>query len=120
MQITALMLNVAVLVPVLWSLGRDSAGLQAALGLDSPARRILACIYASIAPVSLALIGLHVDGHPWAIPMTLALFAVQITYKLGTVWVVGIANPVVITNVLVVVAQLTVCITALRAGLIAA
>ncbi len=38
--------------------------------------------------------------------MSVALFSVQITYKLITVPMVGISNPVVITNLVVVLVQL--------------
>jgi len=120
MLIAALILNIAILAPVIWALATVSPGMDAAFGPETDARRILTCVYAAIAMVSAALIGLHSLGHVWAVPMTLALFGVQISYKLATVWVVGVSNPVVMTNILVVVVQIATVLVALRAGSLAA
>ncbi|MEO1779288.1 MAG: hypothetical protein AAFU63_10900 [Pseudomonadota bacterium] len=105
MLMAALIFNLVVLVPVLVSLASGAAGLDAAFGPDTDARRILASVYAAIGIVSAGLIALHVAQHPWAVPMTVALFAVQITYKLMTLVTVGIGSPVVITNLVVVAVQ---------------
>lgn len=102
----ALGLNIVILVPVLWGLAAGQ--MDAAFGPDTDARRILACVYAAIALVSAGLIALHVAQHPWAVPMTLAVFALQISYKLGTVFVVGLSSPVVVTNLAVVAVQVVV------------
>lgn len=104
MVIFALGVNIAILVPVI--LGLATGGMDDAFGPASDARRILTCVYCAIAVLSVGLIALHVGGHPWALPMTLALFAMQITYKLGTVAVIGLGSPVVVTNLGVVVLQL--------------
>lgn len=104
MLVAALALNIVILIPVI--LGLLSGSMDVPFGPDTDARRILTCAYGAIAFVSAGLIGLHVLGHVWAVPMTLALFSVQITYKLGTVVAVGLANPVVLTNLLVVLAQI--------------
>lgn len=120
MLIAALILNVAILAPVIWSLGIGSPGMDAAFGADTHARRILTCVYGAIALASAALIALLSVAHPWAIPMTLALFGVQISYKLATVWLVGLGNPVVVTNVVVIVVQTLAILNALRAGSLAA
>ncbi|MFL4469791.1 hypothetical protein ACERZ8_07895 [Tateyamaria armeniaca] len=116
MLIAALILNVVILAPVIWSLSFRGAGMDVAFGADTPARRILACVYGSIALLSIGLIVLHSAAHPWAIPMTLALFAVQIIYKAATLWAVGVANPVVMTNMLVIVVQAIAIVTVWRAG----
>ena len=92
--------------------GACAAGLDAAFGPDTDARRILASVYAAIGIVSAGLIALHVAQHPRAVPMTVALFAVKIAYKLTTVATVGLGSPVVITN-LVVVAALAAALAAL-------
>lgn len=105
MLIALLALNIFVLGPVISLLVAGSTGMEAAFGPDTTARRILICVYGSIALTSVGLILMHVAGHAWAVPMTLALFAVQITYKLGTVFLVGIINPVVVTNLFVVALQ---------------
>ncbi|KIC51880.1 hypothetical protein [Tateyamaria sp. ANG-S1] len=104
MLVAALCLNIVILGPVI--LGLLSGGMDAAFGPDTDARRILTCVYIAIAAVSLGLIGLHVIGHRWAVPMTLALFSVQITYKAATALLVGLSSPVVATNLLVVAVQI--------------
>ncbi|MEX0308884.1 MAG: hypothetical protein AB3N17_01425 [Tateyamaria sp.] len=100
-----LILNVLILGPVVWALVHS--GMEGPFGPATDARRILTCVYAAIGLVSVALFALHLSLHEWAVPMTLALFAVQITYKLLTVPVVGVSNPVVATNLLVVAVQIT-------------
>lgn len=102
----ALILNLLILVPVVTGLIGQSAGMDAAFGPLTDARRILTCIYGAIAVVSAALLWLHAIDHDWAVPMTVALFAVQITYKLATGVGVGVASPVVVTNLFVVAVQL--------------
>ncbi|WP_147110402.1 hypothetical protein [Tateyamaria sp. syn59] len=104
MLITALYLNIAILVPVVFGLLTGEA--DAVFGQDTTARRILTCVYISIAAVSMGLIALHLSGHKWAVPMTFALFSVQITYKLATVIAIGVASPVVLTNLAVVGLQI--------------
>lgn len=120
MLVAALVLNLVILVPVLWGLITEAVGMDAAFGPDGVARRILTCIYGAIALASAALIALHGAAHPWAVPMTLALFGVQMIYKLGTAWVVGLRNPVVITNVVVIVVQIAAIGLAFKAGSLAA
>lgn len=120
MLVAALVLNIAILVPVVWSLVSGGTGAQDAFGPATDARRILTCIYGAIGAVSAALVALHWVGHGWAVPMTLALFAVQISYKLATVAVVGPGSPVVITNLVVVGVQVVAIVWAVRAGLFTA
>ncbi|MEL6451715.1 MAG: hypothetical protein AAFQ19_10680 [Pseudomonadota bacterium] len=105
MLVAVLSLNLLILGPVIAGLLSGGAGMAVIFGPDTPARMILLCVYAAIALVSAALIGLHAVGHGWAVPMTFALFAVQITYKLATVVAVGVGNPVVVTNLVVVAVQ---------------
>lgn len=116
MLVAALSLNIAILAPVVWALGSGSPGMDVALGPKTDARLILTCVYGAIAMASIALIALHSVAHPWAIPMTLALFGVQISHKLTTIWVVGVSNPVVMTNIVVIVVQIVAILVALRAG----
>lgn len=101
----ALVMNVVILVPLVATLAAVAAGMDAAFGPITDARQISACIYAAICVVSAALLLLHMTEHVWAAPMTVALFAVQITYKLGTVFAVGLAGPIVFTNLAVVAVQ---------------
>lgn len=108
MLIAALALNILILVPVLVSLVASGPGVDMAFGPDTAARRILACLYGAIALVSAGLIALHLMDHHAAVAMTVALFAVQMTYKLGTVVAVGLVSPVVLTNLLVVAVQIAV------------
>ena len=116
MLVSALVFNILILGPVVWSLGSGGAGIDSAFGPDGAARRILTCVYSAIGLASGILIALHAIGHGWAVPMTLALFGIQISYKLGTVWAVGLGNPVVITNLLVVGVQIAAIGLAAQAG----
>jgi hypothetical protein len=84
---------------------RGTAAMDAVYGGDTPARRILACVYATIAAASLCAIVLH-----WALPLSDAprtiaavLFPVQIVYKVSTLWAVGWRNPVVKSNLAICV-----------------
>lgn len=117
MLIAALVLNLVILIPLVAALLTGSAGMDASFGTVTDARRILTCIYAAIAVVSAGLIALHVIEHPRALPMTVALFAVQITYKLTTVPMVGLASPVVVTNLVVVAVQVGVLLALWRGSL---
>ena len=95
--------NVVVLVPVLAGLLAAPRAMDRAFGPgDAPARRILGCVYAAILAASLALLGAQAAGLAGADVPALTLFAVQIAYKLLTIPAVGLANPVVATNLLVV------------------
>ncbi|MEM6760346.1 MAG: hypothetical protein AAF601_12790 [Pseudomonadota bacterium] len=104
-----LAVNIAILVPVIFGLALGN--MDDAFGPATDARRILACVYFAIAVLSAVLIALHLGKHSWALPMTLALFAMQIAYKLATVATIGLGSPVVVTNLAVVALQLTVIAT---------
>jgi hypothetical protein len=67
-------------------------------GADSPARRILGCLYASIALCSVtALLLPHLT-----VAIAMVLFPLQILYKLLTLPVVGSwRHPVVLSNLLI-------------------
>jgi hypothetical protein len=103
--IYALAFNIVVLTPVVSVLLLGYAPAEYAFGAVTDARLILTSIYISIALVSAAIIVLHLKSIASAMPMSVALFAVQITYKLITVPMVGLSNPVVITNLVVVAVQ---------------
>ncbi len=105
MLIVALVANLVMLVPVMLGLLSNTDAMNSAFGPDAPARRILTCVYAAISLVSVGLLALHGFAHVWAVPMTVALFALQITYKLATVAMVGMTNPVVVTNIGVIAIQ---------------
>jgi hypothetical protein len=94
-----------VLTPVVTVLLLGLSPADQAFGPVTEGRQILTSIYIAIAVVSAGLIAMHLMSLPWAMPMSVALFAVQITYKLITVPMVGLSNPVVITNLVVVVVQ---------------
>jgi hypothetical protein len=98
MFLISLSLNIVALVPVLIVMGRNGRVAEEAWGADTAARRILAAIYAAILLASVALIALHVlnrDITAWA----QALLGIQVVYKLLTVPLAGLRNPVVISNI---------------------
>ncbi len=86
----------AFVVPQLWS---GTAGMDAAFGPNTPARRTLTCVYAAIWMTSLIAIIATMTGRvEQAVTLAIGLFSVQIIYKLMTVLAVGMANPVVVAN----------------------
>ena len=64
--------------------------LPAVYGPDTPARRVLACLYLSITATSVAALA----HAPWRLPVARVLFPLQIAYKVATAAVVDLANPV--------------------------
>ena len=97
----SLALNIAVLLPVCFSLLTSAHWTLAAYGPPSPARGILLSIYLAILLLSALLL---LKPLPAAV---LALLAVQIVYKLTTPFTVGtLANPVVVSNLLIALVHL--------------
>lgn len=95
--------NAAITFTLAAALARDGRGIADAFGTDTPARRILACVYTAIGMVSLLGLALILAGQSdTARAVGTTLFAVQITYKLLTAWAVGLSNPVVVVNLMVV------------------
>ncbi|WP_299413184.1 hypothetical protein [uncultured Sulfitobacter sp.] len=95
--------NVLILIPVCLSLWRDASGMSEAFGPDTPARRILACVYFAILLTSLyALLRAGFGAPQIALSIALVLFPLQIIYKTATALIVGVNNPVVVTNLAVV------------------
>ncbi len=101
----ALILNIVILVPVLSALLLDRGSIETVMGPKTSAREILTCVYGAIAVVSVGLLIALTLGAAWAVPMTFGLFAVQIVYKLATATMLGVRNPVVMTNLFVVAFQ---------------
>ena len=99
MVTVSLLLNVLVLVPVTWGLLRDATGMSEPFGPDSPARRILVSVYLAILAVSLVLLLIPEGARAALVP---GLLAMQVVYKLITVPLVGLRNPVVMTNLAIV------------------
>ena len=92
--------NILILIPLLISFSRRAATIDAAYGADTEARRILACIYAAILGMSALGVALILLGHvTQAIALAVALFSLQIVYKVLTVPALGLSNPVVQSNV---------------------
>lgn len=107
MLIVSLLFNIAVLIPVVavlvLSARRDDAGpAREPWGERTPARDILLAVYAAILVVSIVLlVAVATMGPTVAIESAaLALFVVQISYKVLTVVTVrdALRNPVVLSN----------------------
>lgn len=114
-------INVVVLASVLWALW-DGTSMDAPYGGDSPARRILTCVYLAILLASFAALAgaalTRLDGgaatiFAWC---SLSLFTIQITYKLATAIAVGPTHPVVVANLAISAAH-TVAVFALIGAL---
>ena len=92
MVVVSLVANVVVLVPVIWGL---AAGTQhAAFGPDTPARRILICVYGAILVLSAVLLAWP-GGRAALAP---GLLVVRVAYKLATVPILGVGHPVAVAN----------------------
>jgi hypothetical protein len=81
----------------------DRIGVESEFGPDTPARRILACLYLAIGLISiygLALISLGRSDD--AISIVTTLFPLQILYKIMTAIAVGLHSNVVRANLGVV------------------
>ncbi len=98
MFLVSLSLNILVLLPVLGALAANGRAAEHAWGADTAARRILAAIYATILLASVLLLVLHLLDQN-VVAWVQALLGAQIVYKLLTVPLVGIRNPVVLSNV---------------------
>lgn len=93
MLTAALVLNIAVLIPVCLGLLTSARWTAAAYGPDTPARSILLSLYLAILIASAAL--LVADRAQ----MTVALLAMQVIYKLTTPLTVrSMRHPVVVSN----------------------
>lgn len=95
-------LNIVVVTVIPWLIFRDAPSMTEVYGPDTPARRILACLYATIAVTSAATLGLLAAGQVrTALYVSASLFAIQIVYKLATWPAVGLGHPVVNANLLI-------------------
>jgi len=112
MFLISLSLNIIVLIPVLIALRADGSAADHAWGADTAARRILAAVYTAILLASAALLTLQVLNHDIT-AWTQALLGIQVVYKLLTAPLVGLRNPVVISNLgIAVVHVITLIVTA--------
>ncbi len=102
MILASLLINVAVLIPVCLSLLLDADWVADVYGAASAARGILLSVYGAILVVSAGLLFTRE-------PMLVApLLLVQVLYKVTTPFTVGsFANPVVISNLVIVALHLT-------------
>lgn len=93
------LVNVIVVTAISLLIARNVPAMTACYGSDSAARRILACLYATIAIVSAAALAGQASGNLAAsISIAGILFPMQIAYKLMTLPAVGWHNPVVKSN----------------------
>lgn len=107
--------NLLVLVPLLSAFALQPANMDSVFGPITDARRILVCLYATIAVASIAGLALMTIGETaLATQIGLTLFALQIIYKLMTVPMVGLSSPVVLTNLAVVAIHSATLITVWR------
>lgn len=108
---------IVTIIPVL--IARDAPAMRASYGPDSAARRILACLYATIAVASAVALIAQLNGD-LALSLVIAsvLFPMQITYKLLTLPAVGWTNPVVKSNLAIAALHAVTLSVLWRAGLI--
>ncbi|NNK17109.1 MAG: hypothetical protein HKP51_09420 [Sulfitobacter sp.] len=97
------LLNATLTLTVSFGIWRDHPGITEVYGGDTPARRILMCIYIAIGVISLYALGQLVAGNAdVARNVALTLFPLQIIYKVLTAAAVRVLHPVVIANLCVV------------------
>lgn len=103
----SLLLNALIVFPVSLGMLSGQPGMDAAFGAQSDARSILASVYLAIGLVSVAgLAGLALGYGSVVIPMAAGLLILQVVYKAITVATVGVASPVVMTNIVVILVHL--------------
>ncbi|MEL6640331.1 MAG: hypothetical protein AAFP98_03290 [Pseudomonadota bacterium] len=91
--------NLVVLGLVVPAIMVGSTRMTAAFGPDTDARKILICIYSAIWLTSLLGLGLvALNRLEDAVVLAVGLLSLQIIYKVLTGAVVGLGNPVVMTN----------------------
>lgn len=112
--------NLVVVTIIPWLIAHDAPAMAVVYGPDTPARRILACLYATIALASgYALADLAITGDPArALRIASVLFPLQIIYKIATAPAVGLRNPVVVSNLAIAALHATSLAVATQAGLI--
>jgi len=93
------LVNVIVVTIIPTLIIRDTPAMAAVYGPDHPARRILTCLYITIAIASAVALASQATGQPaLSIRIASVMFPMQIAYKLMTLPAVGARNPVVISN----------------------
>ena len=109
----SLLINCLIVFPVSFAMLTGQPGMHAAFGPASDARQILASVYLAIGAINaLGLIGITLGYGMIVRSFAVGLLATQVGYKLITVLTVGLASPVVLTNLAVVVVH-TVTLAAL-------
>ena len=100
----SLITNVLVTFAVTFVIWRNAPRTEIVFGPDTPARRILACVYLTIGIVSLyALAQIGSSNTSAAHAIALTLLPLQIIYKLMTAIAGGLRHPVVLANLAIVV-----------------
>lgn len=110
----ALIINIALLMPVLSGLLGRAGHMDAAFGPKTPARGILTSVYLAIAILSVIGLGALIWMGASALPYIIGLLAMQVLYKLITVWAVGLGNPVVVANLAIAAFHIVAISVALR------
>lgn len=101
MFLVALSFIVNSVVTFVVSLGiwKNHPGISEVYGPDTPARRILMCVYLTIGTISLyALLQMVLANGEVARAIAGTLFPLQILYKVATAAAIRVTHPVVIAN----------------------
>jgi len=106
------LVNILILGPLLISIAQRPERMDPFLGPATDGRRILVCLYMSLAIASVfGLIQLASGYSEAALSLGVSLFSLQILYKLMTVPAVGLQNPVVRTNLVVAIIHIATLLT---------
>ncbi len=99
----SLLANVAITFAVTFAIWRNSDHIAVVFGPDTPARRILACVYLAIGVASLyALVQLAAGQPDVTRAVAITLMPLQIVYKLMTAISISPRHPVVAANLCIV------------------
>ena len=110
--LASLGLNVLVLVPVCLGLLLRSRWVEAAYGLETPARGILLSVYLAILFASAGLLVMPVPA------MVAGLLILQIVYKVSTPFTVrSFSNPVVVSNLAIAAVHIVTLVSIREAAL---
>jgi len=114
------LVNVIVVTVVPTLIIMDIPAMTGRFGPDSGARRILTCLYITIAIASAVGLASQVAGYPaLSIRIASVMFPMQIVYKVITLPAVGWANPVVKSNIVIAALHGVTLAMLIQAGLLA-
>jgi len=97
---TSLLINIVVLMPIVLGMFLEFPFIDRAWGTLTASRGILTALYFALLVASIALLARPV------VVFVVPVLALQVVYKLTTLFTVGLFNPIVISNLVIAVVHL--------------